>query len=235
MAVPLYLLRRQGVRVDAAVLAAPAEQADVVAWYRRMAPGLGWTLVGDTGDAATPRLVFLRGSEGLQLTIGGTVGHLVTPVQYVFLTGLPTTAIPDVLAAAPMVPGVDIARLTRPQPTPAPVPDVAPPSAPTPTPVVTPDPAPQPIASAEPERRTRVIIRRRPREAPPQPESTPRPESRPIARPRPETKREHDPPTPAAPEIHKPVVERPKTAERPDKPIVPPAPDGGGDAGTDGE
>lgn len=88
MAIPLFIIRMQGVkRADIALLQAPADHEFVVDWYRMTAPRLQWMLVDQETLAQGSRLLFSRKHEGFQVIVGPTP-EINTPVQLIYLNGL---------------------------------------------------------------------------------------------------------------------------------------------------
>ena len=118
MALPLWFIRRQGAtHAETALLQAPADQEFILEWYQQAARPQGWSLVGHDGVVGGRRLVFLRGREGLQVTVGATA-DIFTPVQLIYMDGLTTRQVAQLAPAGPLdnEPGPIFARAPKPKP-----------------------------------------------------------------------------------------------------------------------
>lgn len=94
LAVPLLLMRLQGVReVEAVMLQAPADREFVLDWYRRAAPFQNWIKLQEAPLSGGTRLIYARNREVLQVIIGRTRGGMVTPVELIYLNGVSDTQI----------------------------------------------------------------------------------------------------------------------------------------------
>ncbi len=102
LALPLALARRHGAaRAETVLLRAPGDHDFIVDWYRRMAVGEHWKLVGLDALGGRTRLIFARGSEGWQVLVGASDG-LGAPVQYLYFDGMNAGQVRELLAAAPL-------------------------------------------------------------------------------------------------------------------------------------
>ncbi len=91
MAIPLWLLKRQGAtRAETAFLFVAADPAFIREWYLRELTNDGWTLI-----TATPRrILFVKERSAVQITIGPQ-RDLLTPYQLVYLNGLTKRQLTD--------------------------------------------------------------------------------------------------------------------------------------------
>lgn len=101
LALPLLLMRARGVQAaETVTLLAPAERDFVRDWYRQIAPSQDWTLLRQDTVGRSTRLIFTRDHEVLQLLMGPTVNGLTTPVQLIYLRGVPARDISTIRAPA---------------------------------------------------------------------------------------------------------------------------------------
>ena len=91
MAIPLWLLKRQGAtRAETAFLFVAADPAFIREWYLRELTNDGWTLI-----TATPRrILFVKERSAVQITIDPQ-RDLLTPYQLVYLNGLTKRQLTD--------------------------------------------------------------------------------------------------------------------------------------------
>lgn len=168
MAVPLWLMRKQGAkRAELAQIYAPADAYFIAEWYRRIAPSQGWSYVGEEKVGSGTRIVFTREREALQVVVGETQ-DILTPVQLIYLQGVSEKQKRQLSASArdkvaPVLPErVPVAA--QPPPTPAAGPPTATPPAVTPSPTpttATPAPtSPPPQQTVQPRQRTTTTTRR---------------------------------------------------------------------------
>ena len=89
LAVPLLLMRLQGVReAEAVFLQVPADREFVLDWYRRAAPYQDWIKLQEAPSNGGTRLVYARNREVLQIIVGRTKGGIVTPIELIYLNGV---------------------------------------------------------------------------------------------------------------------------------------------------
>jgi len=89
LAVPLLLMRLQGVHeAEAVLLQVPADREFVLDWYRRAAPYQDWVKLQEAPSNGGTRFVYLRNREVLQIIVGRTVNGMVTPIELIYLDGV---------------------------------------------------------------------------------------------------------------------------------------------------
>lgn len=88
MAIPLWMLRRQGAtRADTAFLQVPADPDFIQEWHERAMTKLGWTIKLREQVGQNRRLIFVKQQAALQVIIGPQ-RDLLTAYQLVYLDGL---------------------------------------------------------------------------------------------------------------------------------------------------
>ncbi|HOS42504.1 MAG TPA: hypothetical protein PK794_02330 [Armatimonadota bacterium] len=96
MAIPLWLLRRQGAaRAETAFLCVPADPVFLRAWYTGELTKADWTLATN----GQQRLVFVKNHAAIQVLIGPR-RDLLTAYQLVYLDGLTDRQVAQLLAPA---------------------------------------------------------------------------------------------------------------------------------------
>jgi len=89
LAGPLLLMRLQGARTaEAVLLQVPAEPDFVLEWYRGAAPFQDWKALRETEQPNSTRLLFTRNREVLQIIVGHSSNHLITPIEIIYLNGV---------------------------------------------------------------------------------------------------------------------------------------------------
>jgi hypothetical protein len=95
MAIPLWLLRRQGAaHAETAFLQVPADPDFIEEWHRRALAKRGWTLSVREPAGEHRRLLFVKGDAAVQVLIGRQQ-DLTTAYQLVYLAGLPPRKLTD--------------------------------------------------------------------------------------------------------------------------------------------